>query len=45
MSTRKDNDSLNTKWWIGDKLCPVTVETGPSVLITRLDITAGLPER
>jgi hypothetical protein len=42
MSTRKDDDRLNTKGWIADKACLMTVDTGASVMIGRPDITVGL---
>jgi predicted aspartyl protease len=45
MSARKGNDSLNMEGQIGDKSCLMTIDTGASVTIVRLDITAGLPVR
>jgi hypothetical protein len=43
--TEKADPSLVTQGWIGDKPCPVTVDTGAYVIVVRPDITAGWPER
>jgi hypothetical protein len=44
-SARKGDGSLNTKGWIGDKSCLMTIDERASVIITGPDITAGLPKR
>jgi hypothetical protein len=43
--TTKDDDSLNTEGWIGDKSCLVTIDSGASVATARPDISAGMPKR
>jgi hypothetical protein len=45
MSTRKDDDSPNTKRWLGDKSWLVAIDTGASVTTIRPDSTARLPKR
>jgi hypothetical protein len=43
--TMKDNDSLNTMGWIGDKSCLLTTDSGASMATARPDINAGIPKR
>jgi hypothetical protein len=45
VSEKYGHESLYAEGPIGDKPCLVTINTGASVTITKLDITAGLPER
>jgi hypothetical protein len=45
MHTRKDDDSIITEGWIGDKLCIMTIDAGASVMIARPHITTGFSER
>jgi hypothetical protein len=45
MSARKGDDSLNVEGQIGDKSYLAATDTGSSVTIVRLDITAELPAR
>jgi hypothetical protein len=35
VSARRGKDSLNAKGWIMDKSCPVTTDTGASLMIVR----------
>jgi hypothetical protein len=39
------HDSLNTEGRIGGKSCLVTIDTGASVTVARLDVTTGLSKR
>jgi hypothetical protein len=43
--TEKNDTSLVTQGWVGDKLCRVTVDTGAYVTGVRPDIAARWPER
>jgi hypothetical protein len=45
MLAEKDNYRLNARGWIEDKSHLMTINTGPSVMIARPDITAGLLRR
>jgi hypothetical protein len=45
MLDKDGNNSPHARWWIGEKACLETADTGVSMNIARLDITTGLPER
>jgi hypothetical protein len=42
---KHNNDSCNAEGQIGDIVCLVTINTGASVTVARLDIIVELPER
>lgn len=45
MLGKGSHNNLHAEGCIGDKSCFVTFDTGASMTITRLDVTAGQPKR
>jgi hypothetical protein len=45
MLAKGDDSSLNSKGWVGDKPCFVTIDTREAMTLARPEIATSLPER